>query len=511
MGAVYKARQRSLDRFVALKILAVDPEDDPSFAERFAREARALAALDHPSVVRVYDSGRAGGRWYFVMEYVDGTDLRRMLRAGRVEPREALAIVAQVCDALQYAHDQGVVHRDIKPENILVDRQGRVKIADFGLAKIVGRAGDAFALTGSHQAMGTPHYMAPEQIEHPQTVDHRADIYSLGVVLYELLTGELPLGRFVPPSRKVEVDVRLDEVVLKALEKEPPRRYQHASEVKTSIEDLERPGGRAKRPARGTPEHARHVTRGLGLLFLALLLVGVVLTAAQLVWGSADWSSAATGVLLFGPWLLLTAVAGVLYLVARSRARASGPGAVQRSPWPWVVGCLGLSVLAPLFLATVGFVFFRRASARQQHAAQEARMEAEAARAELERRMEELRDAQLPPLGLSPLDASLAHSPFCAEVDAARAISARHARMAELVALAERPELAEHEQAHVAAALLEGGFFDENADGLVALLEHQDVPLPVLVWLRLEIAKESRSANKDRVLQALARETAERR
>jgi predicted Ser/Thr protein kinase len=238
MGAVYRARQRSLDRVVALKVLTVDVERDPDFAARFTREARALAALDHPSIVRVHDSGQAGGRFYLLMEYVDGTDLRRMLRSGRIAPREALSIVSQVCDALQYAHDQGVVHRDIKPENLLVDRRGRVKIADFGLAKLVGRAEDAFALTGSHQAMGTPHYMAPEQIERPQEVDHRADIYSLGVVLYELLTGELPLGRFVPPSKRVEVDVRLDEVVLKALEKDLPRRYQHASEVKNSLEGL---------------------------------------------------------------------------------------------------------------------------------------------------------------------------------------------------------------------------------------------------------------------------------
>ena len=134
------------------------------------------------------------------------------------------------------------MHRDIKPENILLDRKGRVKIADFGLAKLmrsgeppVGRA--AFALTGSRQVMGTPHYMAPEQMERPQGVDHRADIYSLGVVFYEMLTGELPLGRFAPPSRKVQIDVRLDEVVLRSLEKEPERRYQHASEVKTDLDE----------------------------------------------------------------------------------------------------------------------------------------------------------------------------------------------------------------------------------------------------------------------------------
>ena len=154
----------------------------------------------------------------------------------------------QICDALQFAHEAGIVHRDIKPENILLDAKGRVKIADFGLAKLLGDAGPQH-LTGTHQVMGTLHYMAPEQWERPRHVDHRADIYSLGVVFYEMLTGELPLGRFAPPSEKVQVDVRLDEVVLRALEKEPERRYQHASDVKTDVERI------TARPAGGSTRH----------------------------------------------------------------------------------------------------------------------------------------------------------------------------------------------------------------------------------------------------------------
>ena len=142
----------------------------------------------------------------------------------------------QICEALQYAHDKGVVHRDIKPENILLDKEGRVKIADFGIAKLVGREAKDSTLTGAGQIVGTPQYMAPEQIEHPLEVDHRADIYSLGVVFYQMLTGELPIGRFAPPSKKVQIDVRLDEVVLRALEKEPEQRYQQASQVKTEVE-----------------------------------------------------------------------------------------------------------------------------------------------------------------------------------------------------------------------------------------------------------------------------------
>ena len=146
----------------------------------------------------------------------------------------------QICEALQFAHDDGIVHRDIKPDNILLDKKGRVKIADFGIAKILGTAEDP-AIPVTQGAIGTPHYMAPEQVEKPQTVDHRADIFSLGVVFYEMLTGELPLGKFAPPSsspRGVQVDVRLDEIVLRALERKPELRYQHASQVKTAVETI---------------------------------------------------------------------------------------------------------------------------------------------------------------------------------------------------------------------------------------------------------------------------------
>lgn len=237
MGAVYKARQPVLDRWVALKILPAGGARGADFEERFNREARALARLSHPNIVAVHEFGQVEGLHFFLMEFVDGANLRQLGRAGRLAPREALQLVPQICDALQYAHDEGVVHRDIKPENVLVDRKGRVKIADFGLAKIMGpgQDPDRRRLTAEGQVMGTPHYMAPEQWERPLTVDHRADIYSLGVVFYELLTGDLPLGKFPPPSRKVELDVRLDDIVLRALENDPERRYQQASEVKSGV------------------------------------------------------------------------------------------------------------------------------------------------------------------------------------------------------------------------------------------------------------------------------------
>jgi hypothetical protein len=236
MGAVYKARQLALNRPVALKILPATAARDTAFSERFALEARMLARLDHPHIVDVYDFGEADGVFYLLMEYVDGLDLRRALHSKALSPDDALALVPQICDALQYAHDEGVVHRDIKPENILLDRKGQVKIADFGLAKLLGEPGTSLTLTAPQQIMGTPRYMAPEQVEATRDVDHRADIYSLGVVFYEMLTGELPLGCFARPSEKASIDARLDDIVLRALAKEPGQRYQQASDLKSGVE-----------------------------------------------------------------------------------------------------------------------------------------------------------------------------------------------------------------------------------------------------------------------------------
>ncbi|MFL5243331.1 MAG: serine/threonine-protein kinase [Gemmataceae bacterium] len=238
MGAVYKARQPALDRLVALKILPAEAGRDSAFAERFTREARALAKLSHPGIVTVYDFGQTDGLYHFVMEFVDGANLRQLMKAGNVAPEYALKLVPQICDALQFAHDDGVIHRDIKPENILVDKKGRVKIADFGIAKLLGPKTNDYTLTGPWQIMGTMHYMAPEQMDNPLALDHRADIYSVGVVLYEMLTGQLPRGNFPLPSRKAKVDSRIDTIVLRALETEPDRRYQRISDVKTAVETL---------------------------------------------------------------------------------------------------------------------------------------------------------------------------------------------------------------------------------------------------------------------------------
>ena len=236
MGVVYKARQKSLDRIVAIKILPPERVGEAKFSERFAIEAATLAKLSHPNIVTVHDFGIADSQpsthdsqplYYIVMEYVDGVNLRDLLREGKLEPQQALAIVPPICDALQYAHDKGIVHRDIKPENLLLDKDGRLKIADFGIASLMGAAGEV---------AGTPPYMAPEQ--NGAKTDHRADIYALGVVLYEMLTGERPGKELIAPSRKVQIDVRLDEMVLRALEKEPERRYQTAGEFRTVVETI---------------------------------------------------------------------------------------------------------------------------------------------------------------------------------------------------------------------------------------------------------------------------------
>ncbi|MBL9171210.1 MAG: serine/threonine protein kinase [Verrucomicrobiales bacterium] len=252
MGVVYKVRQKSLNRLAALKLLAPERVADAKFSERFTREAQALAALNHPGIVTIYDFGQVSGCYFLLMEYVDGVNLRQAMQAGRFTPEQALAVVPPVCEALQYAHDRGIVHRDIKPENLLLDREGRLKIADFGIAKILHQDGEETSTVES-QLPGTPRYMAPEQAA-AQRTDHRADIYSLGVVLYELLTGEMPGPALQPPSRKVQIDVRLDEIVLRALESRPELRFSSASEFRTQVETV------ATRtiPAReGVPAEAR--------------------------------------------------------------------------------------------------------------------------------------------------------------------------------------------------------------------------------------------------------------
>ena len=286
MGAVYRARQPHLERTVALKVLPKALAATPEFTERFTREARMLARLAHPNIVGIFDFGESGGFYYLLMEFVDGVNLRQAMKAGRFSPSQALAVVPEICEALQFAHDQGVLHRDIKPENILLDTKGRIKIADFGIAKLLVDTARGITLTQG-VAPGTPQYMAPEQFEQPGTVDHRADIYSLGVVLYEMLTGELPIGRFAAPSAKAGVGSEVDEVVFRALEKERDRRQQSASEVKTDITGMVRPLADAPLPQAAAVGHSPGTadTRSRPMFALALLIAGSVIPLLLVIFG----------------------------------------------------------------------------------------------------------------------------------------------------------------------------------------------------------------------------------
>ncbi len=368
MGAVYKARQRELDRLVAIKILPPEVGADPDFAKRFTREAKALAQLNHPRIVSVFDFGQVDGLYYIVMEYVAGVNLRQAIQSGKFAPAEALTVVTQICDALQFAHDEGVVHRDIKPENILVDQRGRVKIADFGLAKMLQHDPTDLALTGTHQVMGTLRYMAPEQMEGSKLVDHRADIYSLGLVFYELLTGELPIGRFAPPSKKVHIDVRLDEIVLRALEKEPGLRFQHASEVKSEVEhvagDTSFPPQVSSRSPGSAPSKPKLVPilAALNLFFAVLLMLAA----------SAESPAAPALDPFWERWEQVESVLG--YFMAGGIFAAS-IGMFLWHGWSrkWMVGLCVLG-LAELFISvpylTRVAIPFHFAEVRQQHLAE---------------------------------------------------------------------------------------------------------------------------------------------
>lgn len=285
MGAVYMAAQPRLDRKVAIKLLPAELAEDPDFVARFEREARTLARLDHAGIIHVHDFGQTPeNHLYFVMEFVDGTDLHQLIHGPGMSPAQALEIIGQVCEALQYAHAQGVVHRDIKPANILVTKDGRVKLADFGLARPM-HANASGRLTLTRVVMGTPDYMAPEQKRGEG--DHRVDLYALGVMLYEMLCRRTPQGAWQPPSQRVRVDVRLDQIVIKAMQEEPELRYQQASEVKSDVESVRtsmRPpigttpgkGGTPPPPARkpAAPPAKNKADRKGWMVAAAVLLLG---------------------------------------------------------------------------------------------------------------------------------------------------------------------------------------------------------------------------------------------
>ena len=285
MGAVYKGRQASLKRAVAIKLLPAELSSDAEFTSRFQREAQTLASLSHQGIVTIHEFGQTSqGHLYFVMEYVDGSDLARLLRGGqRLESAQALELTVQICEALQYAHTQGVVHRDIKPANVLITRDGRAKLADFGLARPL--TGEKTRFTATNHVMGTPEYMAPEQWKGQS--DHRSDIYALGVLLYEMLTGSRPHGAFDLPSINAKVDARLDAVVMKALSQQPERRYQHVSELQEAVSSIRQPAGPA-------PEVKKRLPASTTLMnwFVGTAVAGVLLFLSFVAWQVVDGSQA---------------------------------------------------------------------------------------------------------------------------------------------------------------------------------------------------------------------------
>ncbi|MEM7384566.1 MAG: serine/threonine-protein kinase, partial [Verrucomicrobiota bacterium] len=264
-----------------------------------------------PNIVTIHDFGRSGGFYFLLMEFVDGVNLRALLQTRKLTPEEGLAIVPPLCEALQFAHDRGIVHRDIKPENLLLDRDGEIKIGDFGIAKMMEDG------KSESRSAGTPGYMAPEQASGSEAVDSRADIYSMGVVFYELLTGERPSGDLKVPSKKVSIDVRLDEIVLKALEEEPELRWQTADELRTQVETIvEESREPASAPFRPVGGH-----RGWCLFFGLLVVLSAILISLR-------WTESSEAV-NHGSFLIFPPPAP--YSVMNSRTFYGVPGG------PWIL------------------------------------------------------------------------------------------------------------------------------------------------------------------------------
>ena len=240
MGAVYQATQRSLDRVVAIKILPREFSTDAAFRAGFESEAKAMAKLNHPNLIGVYDFGEAGGMLFIIMEYVAGKSLYHSAHGFAVEQAEALSIIIDICHGLAHAHEFGILHRDIKPSNILLDANASPKIGDFGLARALERQ-----IEEGEQIFGTPGYTAPEVLEPPFTIDQRADIYSVGVMLHEMLTGKLPDADPRPASQICGCSPRLDAIIFRALHPDPKFRYGSAEELAGELEKISASPSRA--------------------------------------------------------------------------------------------------------------------------------------------------------------------------------------------------------------------------------------------------------------------------
>ncbi len=295
MGAVYCAVQKSLDRTVAIKILPHEFSNDQAFCQSFEAEAKAMARLNHPNLIGVYDFGEVNGMLFIIMEYVPGQSVFHSSNGIAIDPMEVIRLLSGICNGLAHAHENGILHRDIKPSNILLDLNAEPKIGDFGLARPVDRK----VLEGE-EIFGTPHYTAPEVVNAPQTVNQRADIFSVGVMLHELLTGKLPADDPRPASAIIHCDPRFDTIIRKATNPTPELRYSSAAEITRDLQTIASSAGprvlRTTTPAAAhhTPKRHRPVvvsqsgSSGGPAVFIIVALVVTAIIAYLMFSGSAD-------------------------------------------------------------------------------------------------------------------------------------------------------------------------------------------------------------------------------
>lgn len=239
MATVYMGRQISLNRPVAIKVLSKRLTKSKEIVERFNREALIIARLTHPNIIHIIDRGVVDGMYYFIMDFVEGTDLSKIIKKGSYDTNKKVDTLIQICKALSFAHKNGIIHRDIKPANILIDAEGHALVSDFGIAQLYDKGEDGSQLTSDGIVMGTIAYMSPEQKENSKNVTAASDIYSLGVVMYEIFTGTTPLGLFKPPSKiNSSISKQLEDAILKCLETKPEDRFNLADDLKDHLLEI---------------------------------------------------------------------------------------------------------------------------------------------------------------------------------------------------------------------------------------------------------------------------------
>jgi len=282
MGAVYRAIQKSLERRVAIKILPREFSQDSAFCACFEAEAKAMARLNHPNLIGVFDFGEVAGMPYIIMEFVPGESLFHASHGQAMEPAKAIKLISGICHGLAHAHTHGIIHRDIKPSNILLDLNAQPKIGDFGLARPVEKK-----IGDGEEIFGTPHYTAPEVCDSPGSVDYRADIFSVGVLLHELLTGRLPAEDSRPASVIVHCDPRIDTIIRCATDPLPKRRYANALELANDLSAISSPSGQPTRQRIPAPTPGRNIAgrpkpvvredRHSGMWGIALVVMAVII------------------------------------------------------------------------------------------------------------------------------------------------------------------------------------------------------------------------------------------